>query len=80
MLATANEPSDSIGFAASVAAFAQQLRGGKYLNDFDYQQITKLAQDSKGNDPTGIRGEFLQLVSLAELLSQQSVSMVDKEG
>jgi len=74
LIGQAKHPSDEIKFAASVAAFAQQLGGGKYLGDFGYQQITELAQNSKGKDPRGIRGEFLQLVSLAELLSQQSVS------
>ncbi|MCP4414079.1 MAG: DUF3520 domain-containing protein, partial [Gammaproteobacteria bacterium] len=52
----------------------QQLGGGKYLGDFGYQQITQLAQESKGKDPRGLRGEFLQLVSLAELLSQQTIT------
>ncbi len=75
LLAKTKRPSNDIRFAASVAAFAQQLRGGKYLNDFGYQQITKLAQASKGHDPRGIRGEFLQLVSLAELLSQPSATL-----
>jgi len=68
----AGNPSGNIQFAASVAGFAQQLRGGKHLDNFSYQQIAQLAQSSKGKDPRGLRGEFLQLVSLAELLSQQS--------
>jgi len=72
LLSKAREPSDNIKFAASVAAFAEQLGGGKYLRGFGYQQIHTLAQSSKGTDPQGIRGAFLQLVSLAELLSQQT--------
>jgi len=74
LMTQTKQPSESIKFAASVAAFAQQLGGGKYLGDFGYQQITQLAQESKGKDPRGLRGEFLQLVSLAELLSQQTIS------
>ncbi len=61
----------SIKFAASVAAFAQQLRGGKHLGSYDYQQIMELAQSSKGDDPRGIRSEFIQLVSMANLLSKK---------
>jgi Ca-activated chloride channel family protein len=71
LLTKAKLPSKSMGFAAAVAGFAQQLRGGKYLENFSYQQIIDLAQSSKGEDKRGIRGEFLQLVSLAELLSQK---------
>ncbi len=74
LMAQTKQPSESIKFAASVAAFAQQLGGGKYLGDFGYQQITQLAQESKGKDPRGLRSEFLQLISLAELLSQQTIT------
>jgi len=80
LLSSVKNPTDSIKFAVSVAAFAQQLRGGKYLNDFNYKQITELARSSKGSDPRGIRGEFLQLVSLAEMLSQRSSSVADSGG
>ena len=72
LLSTIEQPTDSIKFAASVAGFAQQLKGGKYLNDFGYKQITQLAQSSKGKDLRGLRSEFIQLVSLAEMLSQSS--------
>ena len=53
-------------FAASVAAFGQKLRGGKYLNDWDFDAIGDLAQNAKGRDPFGYRAEFTQLVRLAE--------------
>lgn len=74
LMAKTKQPSASIRFAAAVAGFAQQLRGGKFLEQFSYQQIASLAQASKGDDKRGIRGEFLQLVSLAELLSQKKSS------
>ena len=76
LLNKANKPSDSMRFATAVAGFAQQLRGGKYLENFSYQQIISLAQSSKGEDKRGIRGEFLQLVSLAELLSQKDKTAI----
>lgn len=61
---------DSFNFAAAVAAFGQKLRGGTYLEDFGYDDITQLASQSRGKDPHGYRGEFMQLVKLAETLDQ----------
>ncbi len=60
-----NEP-ERLAFAAAVAAFGQHLRGGQYLEGFGLDQIHALASRSKGPDPFGYRGEFLQLVRLAE--------------
>jgi Ca-activated chloride channel family protein len=61
--------SDDFRFAAAVAAFGQKLRGGKHLGDFSYADIRQLASRSRGDDPFGYRGEFLQLVSLAGSLA-----------
>jgi Ca-activated chloride channel family protein len=61
---------DSFNFAASVAAFGQKLRGGKYLEDFSYEDIAQLARTSRGNDPHGYRSEFMQLVNLANTLDK----------
>lgn len=63
---------DSFNFAAAVAAFGQKLRGGTYLENFSYDDISELARNSRGNDEHGYRGEFLQLVGLAETLDQVS--------
>jgi len=60
--------SNNFKFSASVAAFAQQLRGGKYLQNFSYNDILELAKKSKGDDDYGYRGEFIQLVALAQSL------------
>ena len=38
---------------ASVAAFGQLLRGGKYTQDFDYKRVYQLAQLSLGRDTQG---------------------------
>lgn len=59
-------------FAAAVAAFGQKLRGGKYLGGFDYADIRELAAQARGEDRFGYRGEFLQLVALAETLDSAS--------
>jgi Ca-activated chloride channel family protein len=62
----ADAAGDRLAFAAAVAAFGQHLRGGKYLEGYDLAAIHDLAAESKGDDPYGYRGEFLQLVRLAE--------------
>ena len=53
-------------FAAAVAAFGQLLRGGRYLGDYDYDDVAALAQDARGRDPYGYRAEFIGLVKLAQ--------------
>ncbi len=53
-------------FAASVAAFGELLRGGKYTNSFAYDDVIALAQGAKGNDAFGYRAEFVNLVRLAK--------------
>lgn len=63
-------------FAAAVAAFGQQLRGGKYTGEMGYADIAKLAAESRGADAFGYRGEFLRLVNLAQSLSSKKPNTV----
>jgi len=56
-------------FAASVAAFGQLLRGGRYTENFGYDAALELARNARGKDPFGYRGEFLSLLNLAKSLS-----------
>lgn len=63
-----NQASDDLRFAAAVAAFAQQLGDAKYTGDFSLADSAKLARGAKGEDPFGLRGEFVQLVELAQSL------------
>lgn len=65
----ASATSADFRFAAAVAAFGQSLRGGKYTGKLGYDDIIKLAQDARGQDNFGYRGEFLTLVNLAKSLS-----------
>jgi Ca-activated chloride channel family protein len=60
--------SDNFRFSASVAAFAQLLRGGRYTESFDFSDVTTLAKGARGDDAYGYRGEFLRLVNLASSL------------
>ncbi len=62
------EASVDMRFAASVAAFGQLLRGGKYLGAFGWEQMLALAASSQGQDRFGYRGEFVQIARLARSL------------
>lgn len=65
-------------FAAAVAAFGQKLRGGKYLGSFGYGDIRTLVHDARGEDRHGYRGEFLQLVALADSLDAGAPSVAQR--
>ncbi|TGD75478.1 VWA domain-containing protein [Mangrovimicrobium sediminis] len=56
-----------VDFATAVAGFAQLLEGGKYTGEWGYQDVLRLAQASRGDDPYGYRAEFVQLVRKAEV-------------
>ena len=52
-------------FAAAVAAFAEQLRGGRVTGAFTLDDTAALAAGARGGDPFGYRGELVRLVRLA---------------
>ncbi|MFA7946326.1 von Willebrand factor type A domain-containing protein [Pseudomonas brenneri] len=61
--------SDDLRFAAAVAAFAQQLKGdGRYTGSMSLKDTATLARSARGDDPYGLRNEFVQLVELAQSL------------
>ncbi|WP_395609722.1 von Willebrand factor type A domain-containing protein [Pseudomonas sp. B22129] len=62
-------PSDDLRFSAAVAAFAQQLKNdGRYTGSMSLQDTAALARSARGDDPFGLRNEFVQLVELAQSL------------
>jgi Ca-activated chloride channel family protein len=65
------DTSDDYRFTAAVAAFGQQLRGGKYLQAFGYDEIERLALGARGEDRFGYRSDLLRLVRLARGLQGQ---------
>ncbi len=67
--AIASSASEDLRFAAAVAAFADQLRGGKRTNGYTWDAIEALARGARGDDPWGYRGGFLQLVAQARSLA-----------
>jgi len=45
------------------------LRGGKNLSTMELSQVIALAQSAKDKDKLGYRGEFINMVKLAEALT-----------
>ena len=72
--------STAFRFAAAVAAFGQLLRGGEQLDQFQFEDIIRLAQTSRGDDPFGYRGEFISLVNLADSLSSPGPTVESRVG
>lgn len=67
-----NQASEDLRFAAAVAAFAQQLKGDKYTGRFSLADSAELARTARGEDRFGLRGEFVQLVELAQSLQNSA--------
>jgi Ca-activated chloride channel family protein len=64
------ELSNDIRFAGAVAGFGQLLRGSQQLQHFTYGDVLKLAKTALGQDPGGLRQEFLSLVQAAKTASE----------
>ena len=79
-VATLERLSPDFRFAASVAAFGQLLRGGKYVGNFGYKDVEQLARgaldDPRGDDQEGYRREFVSLVKLAGALTPKEAAQV----
>lgn len=56
-------------FATAALAYGEQLRGGKYNGDMTWHHILELAEQNVGQDPHGLREEFVELVKIAKSLS-----------
>jgi len=66
-----SEPSREAQFATAIAGFGQILRGTPALGDWSYADAIALASGAKGDDPYGYRTEAVQLMRLAQSLSQR---------
>ncbi len=71
---TTLEPSERLRYVAAVTAFANALRGGKYLDGYSYERIATLARGARGSDADGYRAGFVQLVKLAGGLATHDAS------
>ena len=69
LVASYDAASTDFRFASAVAAYGQMLSGGKYTEDFDYDDVLKAMRDARGDDPHGYRSELLSLVELTSGLS-----------
>ncbi|MCC7266978.1 MAG: VWA domain-containing protein [Caulobacteraceae bacterium] len=65
--ASAQAAPESTRWALAVAGFGQKLRGDPWVADsFGWSRIGQLAQGARGDDPYGLRAEFVQLVRNAD--------------
>ncbi|MYJ69478.1 MAG: DUF3520 domain-containing protein [Gemmatimonadetes bacterium] len=55
-------PSTDFRFATAVAGFGMLLRDSQHAGDLTLNDVVRLAESGKGNDPRGYRGEFIRLV------------------
>ena len=62
------QPSSEMAFALSVASFGETLKQSKYIGNWQLNDSKRLAQANIGNDPQGIRREFIKLIDLADSL------------
>ncbi|HYD45120.1 MAG TPA: VWA domain-containing protein [Phenylobacterium sp.] len=61
--ASAQAAPEPTRWALAVAGFGQKLRGDPWVADsFGWSRIGELAQGARGDDPYGMRAEFVQLV------------------
>ncbi|MEP3346842.1 MAG: VWA domain-containing protein [Litoreibacter sp.] len=62
--------SSEAAFGAAIAGFGQLLRGNTALGEWSYTDAIALANANKGDDEFGHRAEAVQLMRLAQSLSQ----------
>ncbi|UXI68681.1 vWA domain-containing protein [Tahibacter amnicola] len=70
----AENASERLRFAAAVAAFADSLRGGTHLGQFNLDAVARLADSVRGTDRFGYRAEFVELVQAARSLQPTQAS------
>ena len=57
-----DSPSGGFRFAAAVAGFGMLLRDSPHAGRYTLDDVVGLAEEGKGADPRGYRGEFIRLV------------------
>jgi Ca-activated chloride channel family protein len=63
-----SQSSDNFRFSAAVAEFGMYLRNSEFKGNTTIDSVLELAQNSRGKDEEGYRGEFIRLVKSAEVL------------
>ncbi len=64
-----SQASQDFKFAAAVASFGMILRESPYRGNATLSGVLELAEEGKGSDPHGYRGQFLELVNKARALA-----------
>ncbi len=64
--------SDNYRFSAAVAAYGMLLRDSKFKGSANYNQVLELAQQARGKDEDGNRGEFVKLVKAVQLMDARA--------
>ncbi len=57
-------------FSVAVAAYGMLLKDSEFMTSYSYQEILPLAKMAKGDDLEGYRAEFVRLLEMSELLSE----------
>jgi Ca-activated chloride channel homolog len=57
--------SDNIRFSSAVAMFGMLLRNSEFKGTSSFQEIVDIADNARGKDKDGYRGEFVRLVKMA---------------
>ncbi len=68
-----NRPGHDFQFAASVAEFGLLLKNSAYKAHASYDRILHTAQQTRGKDVNGYRGEFIDLIKKARSLDHRPV-------
>ena len=68
-------PSTDFRFAAAVAGFGMLLRDSEHAGDLTLDDVVRLAEKGKGDDPRGYRGQFIQLVE-----ATRDLRLLDREA
>jgi Ca-activated chloride channel family protein len=63
-------PGTEARFAAAIAGMGQLLRGSDWTGDWGWDEAIALAAGARGEDPFGYRNEAVQLMRLAQSLSE----------
>ncbi|MCH7989543.1 MAG: DUF3520 domain-containing protein, partial [Planctomycetes bacterium] len=64
-------PSENLQWSAAVAAFGMVIRDSQYRGHANYDLVSELALSAKGEDESGRRKEFLELVKKAQTIHKQ---------
>ncbi len=65
------EASADFQFSAAVAEFGLLLRGSEFKSEARFEQVLRLARQSKDEDEEGYRAEFIRLVESSQLLAKK---------